>query len=92
MRDVHWCVTVFYQQMENHNIANQIHRFTIDYSKFILMNVGHNFVVGLYTVQPAGDKIKIRSSIACSWLVGSIQTSRTNICYIRINKNESVRT
>ena len=30
-------VTVFYQQMENGNIANQIHGFTIDYGKFILM-------------------------------------------------------
>ena len=36
MRDVHWCVTVFYQQIENGNTANQIHGFTIDYSKFIL--------------------------------------------------------
>ena len=36
MRDVHWCVTVGYQQIENSNIANQIHRFTIDYGKFIL--------------------------------------------------------
>ena len=36
MRDVHWCVTVDYQQIENDNIANQIHGFTIDYGKFIL--------------------------------------------------------
>ena len=36
MRDVHWCVTVFYQQIENSNIANQIHGFTTDYGKFIL--------------------------------------------------------
>ena len=35
-RDVHWCLTVFYQQIENSNIANQIHGFTIDYGKFIL--------------------------------------------------------
>ena len=35
-RDVHWCVTVFYQAIENNNIANQIHGFTIDYGKFIL--------------------------------------------------------
>ena len=35
--DVHWCVTVFYQQIENSNIANQIHGFTIDYGKFILI-------------------------------------------------------
>ena len=36
MRDVHWCVTVFYQQIKNGNIANQIHGLTIDYGKFIL--------------------------------------------------------
>ena len=35
-RDVHWCVTGFYQQIEISNIANQIYRFTIDYGKFIL--------------------------------------------------------
>ena len=34
-RDVHWCVTVFYQQIENYNIANQTHD-TIDDGKFIL--------------------------------------------------------
>ena len=39
MRDVHWCVTVFYQQIENCNMANQIHGFTIDYGKFILKSV-----------------------------------------------------
>ena len=37
-RDVHWCVTVDYQQIGNGNIANQIHGFTIDYGKFILMS------------------------------------------------------
>ena len=36
MREV-LCETVFYQQIENDNIANQIHGFTIDYGKFILM-------------------------------------------------------
>ena len=36
-RDVHWCVTVDYQQIANGNIANQIHGFTIDYGKFILI-------------------------------------------------------
>ena len=35
-RDVHWCVTVDYQQIANGNIANQITGFTIDYGKFIL--------------------------------------------------------
>ena len=37
MRDVHCCLTVFYQQIENSNIANQIHGFTIDCGKFILI-------------------------------------------------------
>ena len=38
MRDVHWYITVDYQQIENDNIANQIHGFTIDYDKIILIN------------------------------------------------------
>ena len=33
------CATVFYPQIENGNIANQIHGFTIDYGKFILIIV-----------------------------------------------------
>ena len=37
MRDVHLCVTVDYQQIGNGNIANQIHGFTIDYGKLILI-------------------------------------------------------
>ena len=36
-RDVHWCVTVDYQRIENGNIANQIREFTIDNGKFILI-------------------------------------------------------
>ena len=39
MPDVHWWVTVFYQQIENGNVANQIYGFTIDYGKFILIKV-----------------------------------------------------
>ena len=38
MRDVHWYITVDYQQIENDNIANQIHGFTIDYDKIVLIN------------------------------------------------------
>ena len=34
--NVHWCVTDFYQPIENDNIASQIHGFTIDDGKFIL--------------------------------------------------------
>ena len=39
MRDVHLCVTVDYQQIVNGNIVNQIHGFTTDYGKFILITV-----------------------------------------------------
>ena len=42
MRDVHWCATVDYRQIANDNIANQIHRFTIDYGKFILIINNNN--------------------------------------------------
>ena len=45
MRDVHWCVTVDYQQVENGNIANQIHGFTIDYGKFILKYISRILLV-----------------------------------------------
>ena len=45
MRDVHWCVTVFYQQIENGNIANQIHGFTKDYGKFILIYISVCIIV-----------------------------------------------
>ena len=37
-RNVHWFVTVDYNQIANGNIANQIHGFTIDYGKFILIS------------------------------------------------------
>ena len=36
-RIVHWRVTVDYQQIAKGETANQIHRFTIDYGKFILI-------------------------------------------------------
>ena len=34
---LHQVKTVDYQQIANDNIANQIHGFTIDYGKFILI-------------------------------------------------------
>ena len=40
-RDVHWCVTVDYQQRANGNIANQIHWLTMDYGKFILILINN---------------------------------------------------
>ena len=39
MHDVHWCVTVDYQQIVNSNIANEIHGFTINYGKCILKTI-----------------------------------------------------
>ena len=40
--DVNWYVTVDCQQIANGNIANQIHGFTIDYGKFILIIITKN--------------------------------------------------
>ena len=57
IRDVQCCVTVFYQQIENGDIANQIQGFTIDYGKFILK-----------ADKPRGmlvEHSKIRKSPAC---------------------------
>ena len=49
MHDVHCSVTGFYQQIENGNIANQIHGFTIDYGKFILINnIKFNGIIVFY--------------------------------------------
>ena len=46
-RDVYWCIIVFYQPIENDNIhvANQIHGFTIDDGKFILISNRHNLLI-----------------------------------------------
>lgn len=57
MCDVRWCITVYYQQTENGNLANQIHGFTIDYSKFILIKIIISFsklVRALWLVNLAG--------------------------------------
>ena len=53
-RDVHWCVTVDYQQIENDNRANQIHGFTIDYGKFILILYISQLVSAVWLVNFAG--------------------------------------
>ena len=47
---MYWCVTVFYQQIENSNIANQIHGFTIDYGKFILITFNIHFTVAIVAI------------------------------------------
>ena len=55
-RDVHWCVAVDYQQIANGKIANQIHGFTIDYGKFILIsNIKQFYCVN---IQVASSKHK----------------------------------
>ena len=48
MPDVHWCVTVDYQQIVDSNIANQIHGFTIDYGKFILKAISVQWLELVY--------------------------------------------
>ena len=35
--------TLVYQQIDNGNIANQIHGFTMNYGKFIRIPVGHKY-------------------------------------------------
>ena len=58
MRDVHCCVTVDYQQIENGTIANQIHGFTIDYRKFILIRIIlHQMLV---VVTPCGVTLRLK--------------------------------
>ena len=68
MRDMHWCVTVDYQQIENGNIAKQIHGFTIDYGKLILINnrphyealVNNYRVCGVYSPEPRAEVYCVR--------------------------------
>ena len=57
-RDVHWCVTVDYQQIANGNIAKQIHGFTIDYGKFILNRIIFSFhlVKRIHDPDPGWDR------------------------------------
>ena len=61
MPDVHWCVTVDYEQIVDSNIANQIHGFAIDYGKFILKlnstryGVYHLFSLSWVRALVAGD-------------------------------------
>ena len=50
-RDVHWCVTVDYQQTANDNIVNQTYGFTIDYGKFILISFMTAFTVITFTLK-----------------------------------------
>ena len=86
-RDVHWCVTVFYQQIENSNIANQIHGFTIDYGKFILISVMQQQVrADSLTNISLGKKTTWRSAtLAMLWqhswsTIGQTHEKLTSIC------------
>ena len=69
-RAVHWCVTVFYQQIENSNIANQIHGFTIDYGKFILIYIIMSRLLLLWhAVNPLPSILTSRSLLVSNpWL------------------------
>ena len=40
------CTAFYQQQIENDNIANQIHGFTVDYGKFILISDIPQFQLG----------------------------------------------
>ena len=74
-RNVHWCVTVEYQQIANANIANQIHGFTVDCGKFILIQ----FIIKFSTSDNA---------ILVFWLVHCISVTSHYTCvwpYMEIN-------
>ena len=76
MRDVHWCVTVFYQQIENGNIANQIHGFTIDYRKFILNQTIRPAEYPNLQCFPVCHFLDIISTPKCStWYVNAMSTT-----------------
>ena len=49
----------FYQQIENSNIANEIHGFTIDYSKFIL-KISRRQEPTLHTIQACETEDNVR--------------------------------
>ena len=82
-RDVHWCVTGFYQQIEISNIANQIHGFTIDHGKFIL-KIDRNTVHVFYFLNNDDDynshvdwlnthpALRARFSLSSAWLTNHI--------------------
>ena len=84
MRDVHWCVTVDYQQTAN--IANQIHGFTIDYSKFILIT----FIIIHQTHYKKSDWSRAfnQFTIACELdMINAIQCICCRYCiyYVKFN-------
>ena len=62
MRDVRWCVTVFYQQRENGNRANQIHGFTIGYGKFKLMTEAPSNVTNSFSNENGAVLLRLRLS------------------------------
>ena len=79
MRDVHWCVTVFYQQIENGNIANQIYGFTIDYGKFILIGISISICVSMSISISMDISISINISISISMSMGISISSNISI-------------
>ena len=68
MRDLHWWVSVDYQQIGNGNIANQIHGFTTDYGKFILI-----FSNSLETLSLVFKKDSIFDLMGCERVPGYVR-------------------
>ena len=68
--------TLFYQQIENGNIANQIHGFTIDYGKFILISVGMRTLIG----QVSQPNFTLHTTIIKSSLVSQFATGKHCSC------------
>ena len=87
-RAVHWCVTVFYQQIENSNIANQIHGFTIDYGKFILTSYRNTSVFRVLPNFPECfyNLIETRSPRFLFLLENTATRKRKIICQLWLSK------
>ena len=87
-RDVHWCVTVDYQQIENNNIANQIYRLIIDYGKFILNShhFKHSYLLYLICIYKLQNwKIFLSTLSDCS----PRDQSLSNLLYSKTKQNKS---
>ena len=74
-QDVHRCATVDYQQIANDNITNQIHGFTIDYGKFVLICImGYNVKnarngknISKIPKWPSSRPLGIKSKLICQF-------------------------
>ena len=94
-RDVHWCVTVDYQQIANGNIANQIHGFAINYGKFILILIKLRWpkkkIFNLFCFDPYILMSNEKTDENHAWFWYVIQsTSGFHLCFHWVSKHMHV--